>query len=363
MGRALLVLSAALSLMTACGGPSGNDFSIEVTAPPTGGAIADHSYIIQWSVNVPESYSGSYVNVYADTDTDPSAGLVMLAESLDVETTGWLWDCSTYPEGEYFVRAVLHHGTDDTSDYSDGTITITHSPLGDVQGIEVVADSCSGNSVYISWEPLVGATSYRVYFSADSVASWILEGETEDRHFVHDAPGAGAYGVKGVREGETSPGYGAPASTMPLIFADSLYTIWDQMAPPGSPTAVQFTPCGGILLTYESTLYSVYCYQAGQPYPPCLWSGDAPPVGSGFPTGLAAEGTTPSVAPGSGYADSILVEPGEVLFAHLQDQGYFVKVLVDSVPVNPDSPDSRGVSFTYEFQNINGLRLFTSAAP
>jgi hypothetical protein len=349
-----------MALLAAACGTSGNDYSIRVTAPPAGGAVADHSYIITWTLDVPE-INDAYVNLYADTDIDPSTVLVLLEDSIDVVESGWVWHCDSFPEDQYFIRAVLYHGADDESDYSDGTITITHGPLGDVQGIAVVADSCFGTSVYVAWNALAGAASYDVFFSADGVDPWEQIGETTGQYFIHDAPGAGTYGVKGVRESETSPGYGNPAGTMPLVFADSLATIWDNLAPAGSFTAVQLTPCGAQLRFYDDTAYNIYCYQAGQPYPPCLFSGDAPPVGNGFPTSFAPAGANPSIAPEYGYSDSILVEAGDVLFGVLETQNWYVKVLVQEIPVNPDVAGSRGVSFTYEFQSILGLRLFTSA--
>ena len=355
-----LVMGAAL-LAASCGS-SGNDYSIQVTSPPAAGAVADHSYIIQWTVDVPE-YSEAYVNIYADTDVDPSTGLVLLEDSIDVETTGWLWDCSTFPEDQYFIRAVLHHGGDDESDYSDGTIQITHAPLGDVQGIVIVEDSSSGTIVQVGWEQLTGAAAYRVFFSADSTGPWDEIGETPDLFFTHDAPGAGAYGVMGLREAETSPGYGDPASTMPNIFADSVYTIWDDLAPAGSFTAAQLTNCGAVLWGYDATAYQIYCYGAGSASSSRLVSGDAPPLGNGLPGPLCATWSSPSIAPGSGYLDSLTVSAGDLLFCHLEYQDSYARIAIEDVPQNPDVAESRGVSFTYEFQTIPGLRLFTAATP
>jgi len=278
-----------------------------------------------------------------------------------VGTTGWLWDCSAFPAADYFVRAELVHGTDDTADYSDGMITITHEGLGDVQGVEVVPDSCSGDSVYIRWDALAGATGYRVYFDADGTSAWAQVGETASTWFLHEAPGAGIYGVKGTREGEISPGFPDSASTMPILI-DSVYTIWDDQAPAGAMSAAQITPCGADLWEYDATVYNIYCYQAGAPSPPCMFSGSAPPVGSGLPTQLADAGGDFSAAPGTGWSDSLFAHEGDVIFGWMSDQGFFVKLLVDSVPAYPGVPGSRGIAFHYEFQSIQGLRLFTGAS-
>lgn len=185
----------ALVLAAACGDPS-EDLYITVTAPPAGGASADQSYIIQWTVGADE-WQDPRVALYADTDTDPSTGLILLVDSLAIASTGWLWDCSDFPEDEYFIRAVLTQGGEERSDYSDGPLAVNHSPLGNVQGLRLDEDACSGTTVTLEWDSLPGAQSYRVYFAADSAGSLLLIGETEDVLFVHDAPGAGAYGVTG----------------------------------------------------------------------------------------------------------------------------------------------------------------------
>jgi len=124
-----LVLFASLALAAGCSDPAGNELSVTVTAPPAAGDSADASYIIEWDLeNV--SWPEAYDNLSADTATDPSTGLVMLAESLDTGDSGWLWDCSGWPGDDYYVRAVVHEGYNDESDYSDGALTVRH-PAGD----------------------------------------------------------------------------------------------------------------------------------------------------------------------------------------------------------------------------------------
>ncbi|HOA05798.1 MAG TPA: hypothetical protein PKH86_08095 [Candidatus Fermentibacter daniensis] len=360
MRRLLVPLAAAMAALPGCGG-SGGDLGITVTAPPVGGAVADGSYIVAWDAeNV--SSPDAYVNVYADTDTDPSTGLVLLEDSISTTATGYLWDCSDWPADDYYIRAVVHDYEDeDASDYSDGPVTVTHEPLENVTGLKVLADSSDGTEVYLHWNPLFGASAYRVFFDADSVGDWLLLGETEAARYVHDAPGAGVYGVLGVRNGETSPGFGSVAGTMPYV-DDSVYTVWDDLSPEGSPTAVRFSPCGAYLSGYDEDDYDVYCRRAGESGPVHLFSGDAPPIGNGYPTAMALSAGSPSVAPASGYADSLPPAEGDVLFGRMELAGFFVKMVVTGLPLHPTEPGCRGVSFRYEFQKIQGLRLFTSGS-
>ncbi len=359
--RRLIAAATIAALAAGCGDPAGGDLSITVTAPPVGGAIADHSYIIEWEVDN-STWPGAYVNVYTDTDTDPSSGLVLLADSLDVETTGWLWDCSAYPEDDYYIRAVVHEGANDESDYSDGVLTIVHEPLGNVTGVEVVEDSSWGRDVYLAWDPLYGASEYRIYFMEAGEEPWVQLGDTGEEWFLHTADMAGVYGVKGMRDGGFSPDFESVDGTMPVV-NDTVYTIWDDTAPEGWPTAAQLTPCGANLTGYDETNYDIHCRQAGgSPLPAHLFSGDAPPLGSGKETPLAQSQGSFSLAPETGWADSAAVAQGDVLFAFLSEQLFYVKILVDSVPENPSAPGGRGVSFHYEFQQIRGLRLFTPAS-
>jgi hypothetical protein len=120
-------LSSLVGLaVTGCDDPFANDVWIDVTQPPQEGATADETYLIQWSLHCPDVYD-PYIDIYVDTDTDPSTGQVQIAESLSVEETGYFWNCSSVPEDSYYVRAVIYEGTSEESDYSEGTLTIDHS--------------------------------------------------------------------------------------------------------------------------------------------------------------------------------------------------------------------------------------------
>ena len=111
--------------MIACDDPW-EDMEITVISPPAEGATADISYLIEWTVSNTESWYDTRIDLFADTDTDPSAGQVMIAESLSIESTAYAWECGLFPEGEYYIRALLYQGTWDTDDYSDGVLAVVH---------------------------------------------------------------------------------------------------------------------------------------------------------------------------------------------------------------------------------------------
>lgn len=124
-GSSVAILVIALLSVAGCDGPWGPDLSVTVLAPPAGGAVADESYIILWSLST-DGYKDCYVSLFVDTDLNPEAGLIMIADSLSEESTGFLWDCSLYPEDDYFVRAVLTSGGYSENDYSDGSVSVSH---------------------------------------------------------------------------------------------------------------------------------------------------------------------------------------------------------------------------------------------
>jgi len=111
-----------------CSSPWGTGLSIDVTHPPAGGVQADKSYIIKWTLSAPE-YSDTGVLLFVDTDLNPETGLVQISDSLSTQSSGYLWDCSLFPEDEYYVRAIVYEGVNYESDYSEGTIIISHGNI------------------------------------------------------------------------------------------------------------------------------------------------------------------------------------------------------------------------------------------
>jgi hypothetical protein len=131
------------------------DFYVLVTAPPEWGAEADSTYGIGWAAS---ASPGSTVNLFYDTDTDPSSGLVNIVSHLDWDLFSFAWICDAVPEGEYYVYAELYDGASMVDDYSDGTIVIEHDPL----------------FVWITAPGASGDTADRYYF-----ITWLAEGPDE----------------------------------------------------------------------------------------------------------------------------------------------------------------------------------------
>jgi len=105
--------------------------TIQVVEPAAGTQYADAGFTIKWTDTDPDD--NALVSLYSDTDTDPSSGLVPIAEGIaedpDGEGDAYSWDTSTLTTGSsYYVRATIDDGVNPVaSSYSQGTVTIKHT--------------------------------------------------------------------------------------------------------------------------------------------------------------------------------------------------------------------------------------------
>ncbi|MCK4806097.1 MAG: hypothetical protein KAT09_00550 [Candidatus Aegiribacteria sp.] len=119
------VLMLAVFLLVGCSNPWGHDLSITVTHPPAEGVQVDRSYIIKWTLSAPD-YSNTGILIFVDTDLNPETGLIQISDTLSVESSGYLWDCTLFPEDDYYVRVMLFEGSNSAHDYSEGTVRVIH---------------------------------------------------------------------------------------------------------------------------------------------------------------------------------------------------------------------------------------------
>lgn len=322
--------------------------------------MADESYIVQWTMDT-EGWADAWVSIYVDTDLDPSSGLVLVAESLGVDQTGFNWDCATFPAGDYWVRGVIREGGYEESDYSDGVLTVSHTSTTAPDSVWVDADSSSGTSVLVRWTAVPAAESYDLEFDADSTGNWTTVAQAlEGTQYTHTAQSAGLYAVR-TNDSDGQSARSQATSTMPALSEDS-YTLWEEDAPDGYPVGIFLNPCvPSLSYDYADGNYHVYCHTSALE-PAALFSGSAPPVGQGTQCLMAGGTGSPAVAPGQpdAYSDSISADAGGLIFGRIP-QGNYVKFLLQGIESNPDDPSVTGVTLRYEYQTVKGLRLFTTA--
>lgn len=359
-GIALTAAACVAFLLAVSCGTTGSDLEITVTAPPAGGANADESYIVEWTLDT-EGWAEARVNIYVDTDLDPTSGLVLIAESLGVEQTGFNWDCATFPAGDYWVRGVIREGGYEESDYSDGVLTVSHTSTTAPDSVWVDAGSSSGTSVMVRWTAVPDAESYDVEFDADSSGSWTTVGQAvEGTEYSHTAQSAGLYAVR-TNDAEGQSARSQAASTMPAL-SEGSYTLWEEDVPDGYPVGIFLNPCvPSLSYDYADGNYHVYCHTSALE-PAALFSGSAPPVGQGTACPMTDGTGSPAVAPEDqeAYSDSVSADAGGLIFGQIP-QGNYVKFMVEGIESNPEAPSVSGVTLRYEYQTIQGLRLFTTS--
>jgi len=98
--------------------------SISVTTPPEEGAEADEEYTIEWTTW--NASGDALIDIYYDDDTDSSKVVDVVDDDLG-DSGEYLWDLSGIDEGEYYLYIYLTDGNYNSSEYSEGTLTVDHA--------------------------------------------------------------------------------------------------------------------------------------------------------------------------------------------------------------------------------------------
>ena len=184
---------------------SGGEPGITVTTPGEEGATADLSFTVNW---VSSGYPSGTVSISVDDDLDPSGGLVEIAADLQ-DTGEYLWDCSSFTEGYYYVYALITDSTNTSWDYSAGILTVDHGGLNpDFYITKPPAAGAEADNFYtIQWESTAPLNStVDLYYDTDqNPSSGLIEIETgifDDGYFSWDCSGIpeGTYYIYGVLE-------------------------------------------------------------------------------------------------------------------------------------------------------------------
>jgi hypothetical protein len=92
---------------------------MKLTAKPS----SNGTYLINFTKSDPDAGATTTVNLYRDTDTDPTSGRVAIASGLT--GTSFSWNTSALTAGqEYFIYAEISDGVQTTGSYSDAPVVI-----------------------------------------------------------------------------------------------------------------------------------------------------------------------------------------------------------------------------------------------
>jgi hypothetical protein len=237
----------------------------------------------------------------------------------------------------------------------------------DVTGL-AIDPSSSGVSVVLAWDAISGAEGYKVWFSAEASGAYVEVGNVAVTTFTHLASCAGTYAVTAYIGDDQSADYSNVVSTMPNIITTE-YDIYDNNAPADYFMGFIFGATSGEAGFASSPSFDqdIYAYDIwGDPNRLAFYSGTYGPFGEGNSTwmyGLGDSGySNPGAAPdeGAGWWNNGEIYLTDVIFCELSND-YFVKVYILDIygPVG-GTTNGTGVTFIYEFQPIQGLRLFTT---
>jgi len=231
-----------------------------------------------------------------------------------------------------------------------------------VTGLAVDWAASDGVDVVLDWDAVTDAEGYKVYFRATSSGTWSEVEDVTGTTATHTAPSAGYYVVTAYNGDDTSENYSNEVNTMPTIISAE-YTIYDNFAPADWHSGFIFGFDGGQtgLAGSSAFVQDIYAYDPDtSPSVAWLYSGDTGTFGDGNHTEMADGGSTPGAAPSSGYWTSGWVQSGDVIFCELFD-GFYAKMIISDVsgPVG-GSTNGTGITFTYEIQEQEGIRLFTT---
>lgn len=244
----------------------------------------------------------------------------------------------------------------------DGTLDV-------VTGFSIDETASSGVDVVMNWTAVADVDGYNVFWKANNTGDWVEVGDVTGTTFTHTATAAGTYTVMAYKGSDTSSDYATSDGCMPNIITTE-YSIYDNNAPADYHSGFIFGALSGEtgLAGSAGFVQDIYAYDSDPVSPTgiALYSGDYGPFGDGNQTwmiGLGDPGADDAGAAPDNSAswwDNGEIVINDVIFGELFD-GYFVKMYINDIygPVG-GSTNGTGVDFTYEFQPINGLRLFTT---
>jgi fibronectin type 3 domain-containing protein len=185
----------------------------------TAGALSSSSIRISWSS--PSGYSNKPTGyyIYRSITKTESFPCITYTSSLTYTDTGLNASTTYY----YLVRATNDNGDGSVSSVasattwassgggSDGGTSVPSAPTG------VTATRQSSSNVYITWNAVSGATSYKVYWSYTSSGTYSLTGTTSSTNYTYTGWGASETGyikvsaVNSAGEGPQSSAASFPA--------------------------------------------------------------------------------------------------------------------------------------------------------
>ena len=243
--------------------------------------------------------------------------------------------------------------------------------LADVEDV-AIGTASTGQSIAITWTAIADVDGYKVYFRATSTADWTEVGDVTTNAFTHTASSAGYYVVTAYEGTNSSANNSNEATTMPSDVTVT-YTIYDRWCPADKYSGFIFGENSGDtgLASDPLFLQDIYAwdYDTDGDLTVYLTSGGWGTYGNGSDSWMheadnasyvEARTSANSAPSGPWYSQDYLLYTADTRTYISLSSGHYVKMYDLSIVASSETPRGTEVSFSYEYQLIDGVTVFSS---
>lgn len=234
-----------------------------------------------------------------------------------------------------------------------------------------IGNASAGRNIVLLWSEVQNVDGYKVYFRETSGGTWTEVGETSNTTFTHEATVAGFYSVRAYKGSNHSENYSSSVNTVPNIITTT-YRIYDRWSPAHKHSGFIFGENSGQtgMAGDPNFRQDIYAWdeQTKGDMIVHLYSGTYGPYGNGYTTYLTDPALTGygwcNPYPGGTWWENYPLNPNDqAVFCALEFSGgdyIYVKMYNLVISPDPDSPRGTEVAFSYEYQTMPNITVFTS---
>ena len=243
--------------------------------------------------------------------------------------------------------------------------------LADVTGLTIDAAS-AGQNIVLTWTAVSDVDGYYVYFRTTSTGTWEKVGDVTTTTYTHTATSAGYYVVMAYKGSNTSANNSNEVNTIPSDVTVT-YTIYDRWCPADKPSGFIFGENSGQTGLASSTAFAqdIYAWDYGTDGDTKIYlvsggwgtyaNGHSSWMHVGTNANYVEERTTAnSAVQGPWYSQDFHVLTSDTRTYISLSNGHYVKMYNLSIVASSETPRGTELSFSYEYQKINGVTVFSS---
>ncbi|RKZ10500.1 hypothetical protein DRQ25_02645 [Candidatus Fermentibacteria bacterium] len=243
--------------------------------------------------------------------------------------------------------------------------------LADVEGV-AISSASDGQNIALTWTAIADVDGYKVWFRATSTGTYAEVDDVTTNASTVTATSAGYYVVTAYKGSDSSANNSTAVTTMPSDVTVT-YTIYDRWCPADKHSGFIFGETSGQtgLASQTSFLQDIYAwdYDTDGDTVVYLTSGGWGTYGNGSDSWMH-EATNASFVEvrtaansGSGgpwYSQDYMLYTADTRTYISLSSGHYVKMYDLSIVASSETPRGTEVSFSYEYQLLEGVTVFSS---